>query len=147
MFNDAKYFINCSPREDKVILADGSSIRTLGTRTIHLDLPHSYLKIQNCLLIPQLLVNLLRMATFIQGNHTVQKSTSPKSFEVIGPNHEVVIDEILESGNFVFTQNKATAFSVNSTPQTITCLHQASGHPSYEYFKRMYPNRQIPQLY
>ncbi|MBW0520021.1 hypothetical protein O181_059736 [Austropuccinia psidii MF-1] len=135
MFNDAKYFINFSPREDKVILADGSSIKTLGTGTIHLDLPHSYLKIKTFLLIPQLLVNLLSMATFIQANHTVQRSTSPKSFKVIGPNHKVVIDRSLESGNFVVTQNKGIEFAVNSTSKIIIHLHQASGHPSYEYFK------------
>ncbi|MBW0469027.1 hypothetical protein O181_008742 [Austropuccinia psidii MF-1] len=146
MFNDAKYFINFSPREDEVILADGSSIKTLGTGTIHLDLPHSYLKIKNGLLIPQLSVNLLSMATFIQANHTIRKSTSSKSFEVIGPNHEIVIEGSLESGNFVVTQIKATAFSVNFTSQIIMRLQQASGHPSYKYFKQMYSNRQIPHL-
>ncbi|MBW0557580.1 hypothetical protein O181_097295 [Austropuccinia psidii MF-1] len=86
------------------------------------------------------------MATFIQANHTIQKLTSPKSSEVIGPYHKLVIEQSLESGNFVVTQNKATAFAVNSTSQTITHLHQASGHPSYKYFKQMYPNRQIPHL-
>ncbi|MBW0479251.1 hypothetical protein O181_018966 [Austropuccinia psidii MF-1] len=146
MFNDSKYFIDFSPREDEVILADGSSIKTLGTGTIHLDLPHSYLKIRNCLLIPQLSVNLLSMATFIQANHSVRKSTLPKSFKVIGPNQEVIIEGSLESGNFVVTQNKATAFAVDSISQTTMHLHQASGHPSYEYFKRMYPNRRIPLL-
>ncbi|MBW0553869.1 hypothetical protein O181_093584 [Austropuccinia psidii MF-1] len=110
MFNDSKYFIDFSPREDEVILADGSSIKTLGTGTIHLDLPYSYLKIRNC------------------------------------PNQKVIIEGSLESGNFVVTQNKATAFAVDSTSQTIMRLHQASGHPSYEYFKRMYPNRTIPHL-
>ncbi|MBW0474417.1 hypothetical protein O181_014132 [Austropuccinia psidii MF-1] len=86
------------------------------------------------------------MATFIQANHTIQKSTSPKSFEVIGPNHKITIAGSLGSGNFVFNQNKATDFAVNSTSQTIMHLHQASGHPSYEYFKQMYPNRQISHL-
>ncbi|MBW0477724.1 hypothetical protein O181_017439 [Austropuccinia psidii MF-1] len=146
MLNDSKYFIDFSPREEKVMLADGSSIKTLGTGTIHLDLPHSYLKIRNFSLIPQLSVNLLSMATFIQANHTVQKSTSPKSFEAIGPNHEVIIEGSLESGNFFVTQNKATTFAVNSSSQTIMRLHQASGHPLYKYFKQMYPNGQIPHI-
>ncbi|MBW0493305.1 hypothetical protein O181_033020 [Austropuccinia psidii MF-1] len=146
MFNDSKYFMDFSPREDKVILEDGSSINTLGTGTIHSDLPHSYLKIRNCLLIPQLSVNLLSMATFIQAKHTVQKSSSPKSFEVMGPNQEVIIEGSFESGSFVVTQNKATDFAVDSTSQTIMRLHQDSGHPLYEYFKQMYQNRQIPLL-
>ncbi|MBW0526863.1 hypothetical protein O181_066578 [Austropuccinia psidii MF-1] len=114
MFNDSKYFIDFSPREDKVILADGSSIKTLGTGTIR------------------------------KSHHT--KINLTKIIRSNRPNHEVIIEGSLESGNFVVTQNKPTAFAVDSTSQTIMRLHQASGHPLYEYFKRMYPNRQIPLI-
>ncbi|MBW0519907.1 hypothetical protein O181_059622 [Austropuccinia psidii MF-1] len=143
IFNDEKNFISFIPKEEEVILADGSSIKYLGSGTIHIELSHFFLRIDNCLLIPQLAINLLRMNTFIVANYSVTKGISTESFVVTGKDNKVIIDGSFESGNFIIHQNKIHAFKFSlSTPST-TVLHQSSGHPSLEYFKKMYPGKNI----
>ncbi|MBW0467431.1 hypothetical protein O181_007146 [Austropuccinia psidii MF-1] len=132
MFNDKKHFISFTPKEEEVILADGSSIKSLGSGTIRIELSHCFLKIHNCLLIPQLAINLLSMNTFIVVNYSVTKGISAKIFVVTSKANKVIIDGSFESGNFIFHQNKVHKFNVSlSTPST-TVLHQSSGHPSLE---------------
>ncbi|MBW0559634.1 hypothetical protein O181_099349 [Austropuccinia psidii MF-1] len=143
MFNDKKYFISFTPKEEEVILADGSSITSLGSGTICIELSHCFLKINNCLLIAQWAIKLLRMNTFIAANYSVTKGISAKSFVVTSKANKVIINESFESGNFIIHQNKIHAFNVSlSTPST-TVLHQSSGHPSLEYSKQIYPDKNI----
>ncbi|MBW0461117.1 hypothetical protein O181_000832 [Austropuccinia psidii MF-1] len=143
MFNNKRHFISFIPKEEEVILADGSSIKSLGSGTIRIELSHCFLKINNCLLIPQLAINLLSMNTFIAANYSVTKGISAKSFVVTSKDNKVIIDGSFESGNFIIHQSKINAFRVSlSTPNT-TVLHQSSGHPSLEYFKKMYPDKNI----
>ncbi|MBW0514724.1 hypothetical protein O181_054439 [Austropuccinia psidii MF-1] len=143
MFNDEKHFISFIPKEEEVSLTNGSSIKYLGSGTICIELSHCFLKINNCLLIPQLEINLLSMNTFIVANYSVTKEISAKSFVVTSKDGKNIINGSFESGNFVIHQNKIQAFKVSlSTPST-TVLHQLSGHPSLEYFKKMHPNKNI----
>ncbi|MBW0465493.1 hypothetical protein O181_005208 [Austropuccinia psidii MF-1] len=143
MFNDKKHFISFTPKEEEVILANGSSIKSLGSGTIRIELYHYFLKTNNCLLIPQLAINLLSINTFIAANYSVTKGISAKSFVVTSKANKVIINGSFESGNFIIHQNKIHAFNVSlSTPST-TVLHQSSGHPSLEYFKKMYPDKNI----
>ncbi|MBW0511719.1 hypothetical protein O181_051434 [Austropuccinia psidii MF-1] len=136
MLKNKKQFISFVPKEEDVILANGSSIRFLGSGTIHIKLSHFFLKRNNCLLIPKLSINLLIMNTFTGANYSVIKGTSAKRVSVMSKDKKIIIDGSFESGNFIFHQNKIHAFNVSlSTPSTIS-LHQSSGHPSLEYFKK-----------
>ncbi|MBW0497485.1 hypothetical protein O181_037200 [Austropuccinia psidii MF-1] len=143
MFNNEKHFISFIPKEEEVILADGSSIKSLGSGTICIELSHFFLKINNCLLIPQLAIILLSMNTFIAANYSITKGISSKRFVVTTKDNKVIINGSFEIGNLIIHQNKVHAFKFSlSTPST-TVLHQLSGHPSLEYFKKMYPDKNI----
>ncbi|MBW0471096.1 hypothetical protein O181_010811 [Austropuccinia psidii MF-1] len=143
MFNDKKHFISFTSKEEEVILANGSSIKSLGSGTICIERSHCIPKINNFLLIPQLEINLLSMNTFIAPNYSVTKGISAKSFVVTSKANKVIINGSFESGNFSIHQNKIHTFNVSlSTPST-NVLHQSSGHPSLEYFKKMYPDKNI----
>ncbi|MBW0568061.1 hypothetical protein O181_107776 [Austropuccinia psidii MF-1] len=130
MFNDKKHFISFTSKEEEVILANGSSIKSLGSGTIRIELSHCFLKINNCLLIPQLEINLLSMNTFIAANYSVKKGISAKSFVVPSKANKVIIDGSFESGNFIIHQIKIHAFNVSLPTPSTTVLHQSSGHPS-----------------
>ncbi|MBW0579998.1 hypothetical protein O181_119713 [Austropuccinia psidii MF-1] len=113
MFNNKKHFISFVPKEEEVILSNGSSIKSLGSGTIHIELSHCFLKINNCLLIPQLEINFLSMNTFIPENYSVTKGISTKSFVVASKDNKIIIDGSFESGNFIVHQRKIHAFKVS----------------------------------
>ncbi|MBW0483501.1 hypothetical protein O181_023216 [Austropuccinia psidii MF-1] len=143
MFNDKKHFISFTSKEEEVILADGSSIKSLGSGTIRIELSHCFLKINNGLLIPQLAIKLLSMNTLIGANHSVTKEISAKTFVVTSKAKKVIINGSLESVNFIIHQNKIPPFNISLSTSSTTLLHQSSGHPSLEYFKKMYPEKNI----
>ncbi|MBW0471032.1 hypothetical protein O181_010747 [Austropuccinia psidii MF-1] len=91
MFNNQKYFITFFPKEE-VLLFNGSKIKTLGSGIIRIELPHMYLKIRNCLPIPQLSINLLSLNSFINTNYTVKKISNPKFFEVINTKGNIILN-------------------------------------------------------
>ncbi|MBW0570070.1 hypothetical protein O181_109785 [Austropuccinia psidii MF-1] len=143
MFNDQKYFITFFPKEEEVLLADGSKIKTLGSGTIKIELPHMYTKIKNCLLIPQLSVNLLSLNSFINANYTVKKASNPKCFEVLNTEGNLILDGSYKRGNFFIFQQKPNAYNITLPSTKIISLHQAYGHPSIDYFKKMSQNPNI----
>ncbi|MBW0536164.1 hypothetical protein O181_075879 [Austropuccinia psidii MF-1] len=108
-----------------------------------IELPHMYLKIRNCLLIPQLSVNLLSLNSFIDANYTVKKASNPKCFKVLNTEGNLVLNGSYESGNFVIFQQKPNAYNVTLPSTKIIALHQAYGNPSIGYFKKMSQNPKI----
>ncbi|MBW0546401.1 hypothetical protein O181_086116 [Austropuccinia psidii MF-1] len=109
MFNNQKHFITFFPKEEEVLLSDGSKIKTLGSGTIKIELPHMYLKIRNCLLIPQPSANLLSLSSFINANYTFKKASDPKFFKVLNTEGNLILNGSSKSGNFVIFQQKPNA--------------------------------------
>ncbi|MBW0498789.1 hypothetical protein O181_038504 [Austropuccinia psidii MF-1] len=142
-FNEKKHFISFVPKEEEIILANCSSIKSLGSGTIHIELSHCFLKINNCLVIPQPEINLLSMNTFIAENYSVTKGISAKSFVVTSKDNKIMIDGSFEGGNFIVHQNKVHACKVLLSTSNITIPNQSSGHPSLDYFKKMYLEKKI----
>ncbi|MBW0464530.1 hypothetical protein O181_004245 [Austropuccinia psidii MF-1] len=137
MFNNQTYFITFFPKEEEVLLADGYKIKTLGSGTTRIELPHMYLNIRNSHLIPQLSVNLLSPNSFINANYTVKKASNLKCFKVLNTKVNLILNGTYEIGNFVIFQQKPNAYNVTLPSTKIITLHQAYGHPSIDYFKKM----------
>ncbi|MBW0473196.1 hypothetical protein O181_012911 [Austropuccinia psidii MF-1] len=83
------------------------------------------------------------MATFLNTHHII-KLLNTDEFEVIDQEMKQVVTGSIASGNFnLYYPPKALAIS--TTPRNFVTLHQVAGHPSLEYFQKMFPNQNIPQ--
>ncbi|MBW0581025.1 hypothetical protein O181_120740 [Austropuccinia psidii MF-1] len=145
MVNHLKYFQDITMKTETIKLADGSVIEALGTRTIRLESKNIILTFKNFLYIPKLATNLISMAAFIKTNHSIHRLNKDQ-FIVLDHHKQEIVGGTLSSGNFVLDYNHPKAFASTSVPKNIVSLHQAAGHPSIEYFRKMFPNKQIPQF-
>ncbi|MBW0512363.1 hypothetical protein O181_052078 [Austropuccinia psidii MF-1] len=102
--------------------------------------------LSNTHFIPNLATNLISTSTFLKAKHAI---CSPKEedFEIINQNgNQVVSGSPLSTGNIILHKHLQSAFSTTEIPNSIVILHKASSHPSPEYFKKMYPAKQLPNL-
>ncbi|MBW0479363.1 hypothetical protein O181_019078 [Austropuccinia psidii MF-1] len=124
MVNHLECFEDIDMSKQEIELADGSTIEALGTGTIRLEFKNIILRLSNTLYIPNLATNLIKFEVIdIEGNQVVSGSYS--------------------SGNLILHKHHQKAFLTTATSNNLIMLHKASGHPSLEYFKKMYPTKQI----
>ncbi|MBW0497851.1 hypothetical protein O181_037566 [Austropuccinia psidii MF-1] len=131
-------------KKQDIKLADGSIIESLGGGTIQLEFENIILTFSKTLYIPSLATNLISMATFLKAHHII-KLINTDEFEVINQEMKQVITGSLASGSLnLYYSPKAPAISTAS--RNLATFHQAAGHPSLKYFRKMFPNQNIPQL-
>ncbi|MBW0564310.1 hypothetical protein O181_104025, partial [Austropuccinia psidii MF-1] len=84
------------------------------------------------------------MTTFLRTHHIIKLLNKDK-FEVVDRNMKQIVTGSLASGNLTryYTPKVLTTSTI---PKNILTLHQAAGHPSLEYLKKMFPKQNIPQL-
>ncbi|MBW0482675.1 hypothetical protein O181_022390 [Austropuccinia psidii MF-1] len=143
MVNHLECFEDIYMRKQDIELADGSTIEALGTGTIRLEFKNIILRLSNTLYIPSLATNLISMATFLRTQHTIRSSKN-EEFEVIDIEGNQVVSGSYSFGNLILHKYHQKAFLTTATSNNLIMLHKASGHPSLEYFKKMYPTKQIP---
>ncbi|MBW0559888.1 hypothetical protein O181_099603 [Austropuccinia psidii MF-1] len=83
------------------------------------------------------------MATFLRTKHIIRSSDN-KEFEVIDIEGNQVVSRSYSSGNLILHKYHQKAFATTTISNSLIMLHKASGHPSHEYFKKIYPTKQIP---
>ncbi|MBW0537240.1 hypothetical protein O181_076955 [Austropuccinia psidii MF-1] len=144
MVNKREYFQSIEMKKQEIELADGSIIETLGHGTIQLEFKNIIPTFSNTLYIPSLATNIISMVKFLKTHHIIKLLNTDK-FEVIDQEMKKVITRSLASGSLnLYYSPKALAIS--RTSRNLVTLHQAAGHPSLEYFGKMFPNQNIPQL-
>ncbi|MBW0503914.1 hypothetical protein O181_043629 [Austropuccinia psidii MF-1] len=143
MVNHLKYFQDITKQTKMIKLADGSVIKALGTGTICLELNKIILTFKNSLYIPKLATNRISMAAFIKTNYSIHRLNKDQS-KVLDHHKQEIVSGTLSSGNFVLDYSHPKAFASTSVPKNIAGVHQACSNPSIEYFRKMFPNKQIP---
>ncbi|MBW0497553.1 hypothetical protein O181_037268 [Austropuccinia psidii MF-1] len=144
MVNQLEFFQSIEMKEQEIELADGSIIKALGHGTIQLEFQNIILTFSNTLYIPSLATNLISMTMFLRTHHII-KLLNKDEFEVIDKDMRQVVTGSLASGNLTLYYSPKV-LSVSTIPDNIYTLHQAAGHPSIEYLRKMFPNRNIPQF-
>ncbi|MBW0545433.1 hypothetical protein O181_085148 [Austropuccinia psidii MF-1] len=145
MVNNLEYFQSIEMKKQEIELADGSVIESLGHGTIQLKCKNIILTFSNTLYIPSIATNLISMATFLKTHHII-KILNMDKFEVIDQEIKQIVTGSIASGNLNLYYSPKE-LSVSTAPRNLITLHQAAGHPSLEYFCKMFPNQNIPQLH
>jgi hypothetical protein len=144
MFNSPHFFTELQEHNDQVFQADGSSLQVTGIGTVRLDLPFMVLHLQNVLLVPKLSSNLISQSTFLQSGHIIRASRVD-GFAVVDDQNRTVLDGSYASGNLIIRKSSPSArvaIQPLVSAQTLA-LHQAAGHPSLDYLKKMFPQNKI----
>ncbi|MBW0541004.1 hypothetical protein O181_080719 [Austropuccinia psidii MF-1] len=145
MVNNLESFQSIEMKKQDIELADGSVIESLGNGTIQLQFKNIIFTFSNTLYIPCLTTNLISMLTVLKTHHII-KLLNMDEFEVIEQEMKQVVTGSIASVNLnLYYFPKALA--VSTAPRNLVTLHQAAGHPSLEYFCKMFPNQNIPQLH
>ncbi|MBW0557848.1 hypothetical protein O181_097563 [Austropuccinia psidii MF-1] len=119
MFNNPKVFTNISKLTQTIELADGSTILASGTGTVWIKLSHCLLDLSDCLLVENLLYNLISLGQILKPNYKLT-SYKNKTFQVLDQN---------DKGSF-----KGGNFEVNTESELalITISHSTSSRqPSF----------------
>ncbi|MBW0460819.1 hypothetical protein O181_000534 [Austropuccinia psidii MF-1] len=144
MVNQLEFFQSIEMKEQEIELADRSIIKALGCGTIQLEFQNIILTFSKTLYIPSLAMNLIRMTTFVR-TYRIIKLLNKDEFEVIDKDKKQVVTRSLASGNLTLYYAPKVLTS-SAIPGNILTLHQAAGHPSLEYFRKMFPKQNIPQF-
>ncbi|MBW0473475.1 hypothetical protein O181_013190 [Austropuccinia psidii MF-1] len=143
MFNQILYFTEFEDSERIILLANGSQIAAKGIGTVKIELPHSYLKIEKTLYCPDLSNCLLIMGSLLK-NHYILQPCNDKKFKITDQSNRTILDGDYSSSTLIIKQLQLSSTShAKSTPKQILTLHQSSGHPSFDYFAKMYPHLDI----
>jgi hypothetical protein len=140
MFNDLSFFPSLSKSFEVIYLADGSQTSAEGIGTAQIELPHAIITLKNSLYVPSLTSNLISLSTFIKNGYTLS-SHGGSLFKLCDESNSIVLTGSLACGNFIVTSDTQKAYHVDlkSEISRLNIKHQAAGHPSLEYFYRMYP--------
>ncbi|MBW0479560.1 hypothetical protein O181_019275 [Austropuccinia psidii MF-1] len=84
------------------------------------------------------------MTTFLKTHHII-KLLNQDEFEVIDQNGRQVVTGSLASANCTLYYLQK-ALICTTIPSKLTTLHKAKGHPSLDYFRKMFPKLNIPQF-
>ncbi|MBW0527426.1 hypothetical protein O181_067141 [Austropuccinia psidii MF-1] len=142
MFNNPKIFTKISKLTQTIELADGSTILASRTGTVRIKLSHCFLDLSDCLLVENLLYNIISLGQILKPNYKLT-SYKNKTFQLLDQNSNLIIKGSFECGNFEFnTENKRALTTVSHSNQSLT-LNQATGHPSPEYLKKMFPKANV----
>ncbi|MBW0497512.1 hypothetical protein O181_037227 [Austropuccinia psidii MF-1] len=144
MVNNLSYFQSIEMKKQEIELADGSIIEALGHGTIQLEFTNIILTFSNTLFIPSLATNIISMTTFLKTHHVIKLLNQDK-FEVIDQNSRQIVTGSLASGNLTLSY-PPKALLCSTIPSKLTTLHKAAGHPSLDYFQKMFPKLNIPQF-
>ncbi|MBW0473457.1 hypothetical protein O181_013172 [Austropuccinia psidii MF-1] len=91
MFNNAKIFTKISKLTQTIKLADRSTILAFGTGTVQIELSHCFLDLSDCLLVENLLYNLISLGQILKPNYKLT-SYENKTFQVLDqkkqPHHQ-----------------------------------------------------------
>ncbi|MBW0491244.1 hypothetical protein O181_030959 [Austropuccinia psidii MF-1] len=85
------------------------------------------------------------MAIFLKTHQSIKLLIIDK-FEIIDQEMKQIVTGSIASGNLNLYYSPKE-LSVSTAPRNLIILHQAAGHPSLEYFRKMFPNQNIPQLH
>ncbi|PLW15453.1 hypothetical protein PCANC_22964 [Puccinia coronata f. sp. avenae] len=144
MFNSPQFFTELQEHNTQVFQADGSSLQVTGIGTVRLDLPFMVLHLQNVLLVPKLSSNLISQSTFLRSGHIIRASRVD-GFAVVDDQNRTVLDGSYALGNLIIRKSSPSArvaIQPLVSAQTLA-LHQAAGHPSLDYLKKMFPQNKI----
>ncbi|MBW0494091.1 hypothetical protein O181_033806 [Austropuccinia psidii MF-1] len=144
MVNQLEFFQSIEMKDQEIKLADGSIIKSLGCGTIQLESQNIILTFSNMLYIPSLATNLISMTTFLRTHHII-KFLNKDKFEVIDKDIKQIITGSLASGNLTLYY-MPKVLTTSAIPGSILTLHQAAGHPSLEYFRKMFPKQKFLSL-
>jgi hypothetical protein len=144
MFNDLSFFSSLSKSSEAIYLADGSQTSAEGVGTAWVKFPHAIITLKNFLYVPSLTSNLISLSTFIKNGYTLS-SHGGSLFKLCDETNSIVLTGSLAYGNFIVASETQKAYHVNlkSNISPLNIKHQAAGHPSLEYFYKMYP--ELPQ--
>ncbi|PLW26977.1 hypothetical protein PCASD_23030 [Puccinia coronata f. sp. avenae] len=140
MFNDLSFFPSLSKSSEAIYLADGSQTNAEGVGTARIELPLAIITLKNSLYVPSLTSNLISLSTFIKNGYTLS-SHGPSLFKLCDETDSIVLTGSLAYGNFIVASETQKAYHVDlkSDISRLNIKHQAAGHPSLEYFYKMYP--------
>ncbi|MBW0472977.1 hypothetical protein O181_012692 [Austropuccinia psidii MF-1] len=85
------------------------------------------------------------MSTFLKTKHVIC-SLKEEDFEVIKQNGNQVFSGSLSTGNRILHKHLKKAFFSTRIPNSIVMLYKSPSHLSLEYFRKIYPERQTPNL-
>ncbi|PLW18034.1 hypothetical protein PCASD_19810 [Puccinia coronata f. sp. avenae] len=141
MFNDLSFFPSLSKSTETIYLADGSQTNAKGVGTARVEFPHAIVTLKNSLYVPSLTSNLISLSTFIKNGYMLS-SHGGSLFKLCDKTNTIVLTGSLVYGNFIVTSETQKAYHVDlkSDICRINIKHQAAGHPSLEYFYKMYPD-------
>jgi hypothetical protein len=140
MFNNPSFFPSLLKSSESIYLADGSQTRAEGVGTAQIKLPHAIVTLKNSLYVPSLTSNLISLSTFIKNGYTLS-SHGESFFKLCDEANSIVMTGSLACGNFIVTSEMQKAYHVDlkSEVSRLNIKHQAAGHPSLEYFYKMFP--------
>ncbi|MBW0555354.1 hypothetical protein O181_095069 [Austropuccinia psidii MF-1] len=143
MFNHMAYFTEFKDSTRAILLVNGSQITAKGIGTVKIELPHSYLEIKETLYCPDLSNCLLSMGSLLK-NHYVLQPLNGNSFKITNRSNRTILEGDYSSGALIVKQFQSSSTSyVNTTPNKLVTLHRSSGHPSFDYFMKMYPHLNV----
>ncbi|MBW0545924.1 hypothetical protein O181_085639 [Austropuccinia psidii MF-1] len=142
MFNNPKLFIKISKLTQTIELADRSTILASGTGTVRIKLSHCFLDLSNCLLVENLLYNLISLGKILKPNYKLTTNKN-KAFQVLDQNNNLIIKGSFKCGNFeINTENKLALTTASHSNKSLT-IRQAASHPSPEYLSKMFPKANV----
>ena len=140
MFNSVDFFPTLEKSAESIFLADGSQISASGYGTARLDFPHAIVTLKNSLFVPGLKSNLISLSTFIKNGYSLTTDGESR-FKLCDNEESRVITGSLACGNFIVdTDHQANQVTLKSDVSLLNVRHQAAGHPSMEYFYKMFPS-------
>ncbi|MBW0501579.1 hypothetical protein O181_041294 [Austropuccinia psidii MF-1] len=143
MFNQITYFTEFEDSERTILLANGSQITAKGIGTVKVELTHTYLEIKKTLYSPDLSNCLLSMGSLLKNHHVLQPLNN-KKFKITDQSNRTILDGDYSSGTLIIKKLQLSSTSLaKSTPKQILTLNQSSGHPSFDYFTKIYPHLNI----
>ncbi|MBW0483615.1 hypothetical protein O181_023330 [Austropuccinia psidii MF-1] len=143
MFNHLSYFTKFKDSPRAILLANGSQITAKGIGTVKIELSHSYLEIKETLYCPDLSNCLLSMGSLLK-NHYVLQPLNNNKFKITDQYNRTILDGDYSSGALIIKQCHLSSTScAKTTPNQLITLHRSSGHPSFDYFTKMYPHLNI----
>jgi hypothetical protein len=144
MFNDLSFFHSLFKSSEAIYLANGSQTSAESVGTARVKFPHAIIKLKNSLYVSSLTFNLISLSKFIKNSYNLS-SHGGSLFKLCNKTNSIVLTGSLAYRNFIFASETQKAYHVDlkSNISRLNIKHQAAGHPSLEYFYKMYP--ELPQ--
>ncbi|MBW0478501.1 hypothetical protein O181_018216 [Austropuccinia psidii MF-1] len=144
MFNNPKIFTKISKLTQTVELANRSTILSAGNRTVRIKPSHCFLDLSDCLLVENLLYNLISLGQILKPNYKLL-SYENKDLQVCDQNKNLIVKRSFKCGNFKVNIKNELSLTTVSCPKNPLTPHQAARHPSPEYLNKMFPKIQCPK--